>query len=153
MKLPTQIRPANQSDIDFVFSSWLESYRFSPIACVTEKKLATKQVKSALLQSETYYKNYRKIITKIIEASNISIICNKDDNDQIFGFLCHRPLNDNIEIISYIYIKQPFRRMGMAKELINNLKSTELIATHAKLNAIQFIKHFNMVYNPFLDIN
>lgn len=149
---PYKLRPSKASDNDFIYGSWLESFRHGPISLSIELKGPEGLHKRALLESEIYYRNYRKVIDRVLSASRVDVLCNPEDEDHVFGFIVHRNLAHNVNAVSFIYIKQPFRRMGLSDILLKEIKDSNLVATHAKQNVVKFIKKHGMIYNPFLDL-
>jgi len=96
------VRPYSpENDTAFVFSSWLRSYRFS---------LQTKDIPTAF-----YYRCHHKLIEDILERPDvrISVACLQTDPSLIFGWACFEG-----PVLHYIFVKPPYRRLGIAKTLV-----------------------------------
>ncbi len=139
-ELPIAIRPASAEDVSFIFNAWLKSYRSSDFA--------------KNIQGEIYYHEHHKVIEEILKQYNVLIACNKDDYSQIYGFMC-AGFTQNVLTIHYVYTKHTFRRMGIAKMLLNAFEYNPeyaCIYTH-ETNAIKSItKELAMVYHPYVSL-
>ena len=126
------LRPKQADDESFIYSSWLRSYRSSPI--VTH------------MNNDVYYDNHKLVIKKLLEISDVMIACNPEDPDQIYGFICYEP-----GIIHYLYVKYPFRKMGLAKYLLSSIPSdaTKIIITHLT-SSVKSRLNDEMIYNPYI---
>ncbi len=137
-ELPILIRPANADDVSFIFNAWLKSYKSSDFA--------------KNIQGEIYYHEHHKVIEILLKTYNVLIACNKDDTTQIYGFMC-AGFTQNVFTIHYVYTKQTFRRMGIAKALLNAFEYNPEFAciyTH-ETNAVKAIaKDLAMVYHPYI---
>ena len=137
--LPIQIRKAQKSDIPFITSSWLRSNRDGFM------------VRS--VPNTVYYYKHHKILESLLPRGIVIVACNEEDPDQILGWCCAEVL-DTALVIHYIYIKQPFRRFGIASRMIALLKQTEqppaIMVTHSNPMVRPLIKERKWVYNPYL---
>lgn len=127
-------RPHKESDLNFIFATLLKSYRYSnPQARVVDKK--------------TYYENGSKEWACCLHnGGKIIVACADDDEDLIIAFAIYSD-----KALHYVYVKAAFRRAGIAKQLLNNIESPEIIGcsySHWTLDA-RFINKY-MVYNPTL---
>ena len=97
------IRPATPKDIPFIFSSWLKSYQDSSFAQSVRKDI--------------YYSEHHALIDTHIKKGSVFCAVNKTDDEQIFGWIscC---LTTPVPSINYIYVKHPFRSLGIAKALM-----------------------------------
>lgn len=114
----THLRDPLETDIDFLFNSWLKSYRHSN--------------ECNAMNNEVFFKRFGKIITKILGDSTIIVACNPDDQDQIYGYLAYKTLDD-VFVLHYIYVKYPYRKLGIAKKMLDTVTdlSKPMVATFA----------------------
>src|ERR1017187_2430254 len=99
------IRPAKLEDLNFIFASWLKSYRY---ASMFAKKIS----------NEVYYEWHHKVIERFIERNGtVSIAHPVGEPEVILGFIAH----DGGDILQYIYVKKTFRQMGIAKALLGDM--------------------------------
>lgn len=95
------IRPARGSDLNFIYSTWLDSYRY-------DSKLGKSH------KNSIFFENYRHVIDHIFSKpdTTTTIACIKEDQNTILGYIVSEP-----KILHYIYTKGAFRRFGIAKSL------------------------------------
>jgi len=125
-----KLRPMMEEDESFIYSSWLKSYRSSPAA--------------TYLDNDTYYNNHKKIVEKLLSKANVTVLCSIEDSSQIYGFICHEG-----NTAHYLYIKYPFRKMGLAKYIFNSIFSdTTIVITHFNTNLKSRLD--TMTYNPYI---
>lgn len=123
-------RPANDDDTPFILNSWLKSYRNG--------------VCSQHVPNEIYYKYQHKIIENLLLDATVTVAVSLEDSTQIIGyiattqpFLCH-----------YIYVKYPFRKLGIAEQLYNGANRPQ-ICTHLPRGFPILKEKHNLVFNPF----
>lgn len=104
-----KLRMSNVGDINFVYSTWLRSYKHdSPLTKYTKREL--------------FFDQHQKILDRLLskEGMRVSIACDPDDEMIIYGYLVYEP-----NVIHYIYVKDAFRRRGIATTLLNQLQSLD----------------------------
>ena len=128
-----KMRTADESDIKFIYSSWLKSFRRSPFAA---------QISNAL-----YFDGQHKRITHILAKpeTNVICVCNPEDASQIYGWICAE-IGGPITVVHYVYVKRTYRGFGIGKGLIESLGSKNFIFTHDT----GFAQKFGGVYSPYL---
>jgi len=134
--IPCKMRTPKDEDVSFIFNSWLKSYRSSAFAkdqCNT-----------------VYYDNYKKIVGSIINRSLITVLCNPEDEDHLFGYVVFEYLPSDNLLVHYIYIKHTYRKAGLAKKLIENIrKSQNPILTSHNTHVCQTTKSIIYIYDPY----
>lgn len=135
------LRAAQVDDLPFIYNSWLKSHReASPWA--------------KIIPSTLYYNHHKQLITKILERSDVIVCCNPQDTSQIFGYAAFS--QGKIATIHYIYVKHPYRKLGIAKIMfdiimVNHDQTFPAVATHATGVWLDVLKDkWKMVYNPYL---
>ena len=130
------LRPGKAADLNFILSSWLQSYR-----------IGMKNISNAV-----YYDNMRPLAMKVLECSSVLIACAPDDEDQILGFVVFRRQYD-LAIVSYLYVKQSHRKLGIADHLFQHAAAGDevTIATHFLPWLDAAFKKRSIVFNPFVD--
>lgn len=139
--LKIRLRPATQEDVPFIFSSWLKSYRNSLYA--------------RNITSTTYFSEHHKIIQNIVKKNPVIIACNDADPSQVYGYICAGK-TEGIFTLHYIYIKQSFRTMGIAKSLMQSMgfdSNVASIYTHHTRTAERLAAKYNMLYHPYVLFN
>jgi GNAT superfamily N-acetyltransferase len=130
------IRNVRGEDIPFIYSSWLESYA------------STWDVKKS-----TFMKEYRYVIDEFLGNSHVLVACKKDEHDVVFGYL----VADFVApIIHYCYVKEVFRKQGIAKSLFKLKVTPTFTITHRTSIAKKILNREafkDVTYNPFLLFN
>lgn len=138
IKSQVRLRPATESDVNFIFKSWLRCYRhsFNTRGC----------------ENPVFFAQHHKLIEGLCKKASIVIACNHDDISQIYGFICSEMV-DNLPVIHFVYVKEMFRRMGVAALLAENAgfkREAPVFYTHRTYSSEGLEKKFAMVYNPYL---
>ncbi len=126
------IREANPNDIPFIYATWLKSYHYDSW---------TKSIAKSI-----YFDNYKLVIDRLLEASQVLIACHPTDENVILGYLVAEP-----EIIHYCFVKEAFRRFGIAKDLVRASEAPETaIISHRTQMALPILRTKDFIFNPFI---
>jgi GNAT superfamily N-acetyltransferase len=112
-EIKIQFREAVENDLEFVFSSWLHSYRVSPLARTIPKT--------------SYYEGHHKVIERLVVKSRVICAVDPEDSNHIYGWCCWE--NSTTPVLHYVYVKFSFRRLGIGSRLIEPV-GTEFLYTH-----------------------
>lgn len=126
------IRPAVESDLNFIYSSWLKSYRYgSDIAKV---------------RNSIFYPEYAKVIDYILFKNDIKInmACKENDAGVVFGYCVSEP-----GVVHYVFVKQAFGNFGIARSLMIKAGPIEY-STHRTGVVTRYLEEHEIDYNPFL---
>ncbi len=126
-----QIREYDSTDRDFIYSSWLSSFKGSHYA--------------GPVPDNVYWKLYQFVLEKIIPDSTVKIVCSHEYPSQIVGWICYRD-----SVVHYLYVKQPFRGKGIAKELLTKTVGQEFSYTFKTAKSRYFSNSFKARFNPNL---
>lgn len=127
-------------DKDFIYSSWIKSYKNSSFA--------------RAVPSPLYEMGQRHRIKKILEneKTNILIACDPTTPELIFGYI----IFDDITL-HYLYVKSKYRQMGIATALCYDILPKEKIIYTHKCSEIWLEKKIRevdyasrLIYNPYL---
>lgn len=138
------VREAIETDIPFIYSSWLKSY-------FEQGKLFQK------LRRRIYFPNQHEVITKILarKTTNVLVIVSKEDENIILGYLVAEILNK--PVIHFAYIKEAFRRKHLMSFLLQTMgisleSDSGVIFTHYTEQCNIFVKVYKdkLVFNPYL---
>ena len=121
-----------QTDIPYLYSTWLNSYK--------RDSLIGKSVRDHI-----FFDNYRLVLDKIIKESKIYVACHINEPAVIYGYIVF-----DDDLIHYVYVKESFRRLGIATSLYQKALEYGPISyiTH-RTYAIDKLNH-NLIHNPFL---
>lgn len=98
------LRPANESDKNFLLSTWLKSYYVHGNAYRKPNQTI-------------YYKEHQEFIKRKLESCIVTIATTTEDETQIIGYIVNDP-----ECTHYLYVKNLFRGFGIAKKLMEGNK-------------------------------
>ena len=133
-----QLRGIEEGDLNFIFNSWLKSYRKSDFA----KKVP----------SDVYYYHHKGVIDRLLSHSSILVACNPDNPAQVFGYIVasHEP----ILAVHYVYVKYNYRKLGLGKALaealIPDFCEKEVLCTHANYYWRELSDKYALVFNPYI---
>ena len=137
MKLVSQylIRESVGKDLNFINRTWLDNYRYG--------SYIGKSTRNSI-----FYPEYQKILDRILYNSTTLICCYPEDTNVIFGFLSYEA-----DIVHYIFVKEAFRRMGIATLLYKHANCPHIF-THKTIMIEPFIDTLilmnDLKYNPYL---
>ena len=136
--LPLKARPVTDSDIAFVFNSWLKSYRSTGTLC---KKVV----------NTVYYENHHKILQKIMQRATCIVACDPEDPGKIYGYIVGEYIS-NVFVLHYVYVKHTFRKFGIGTYLLNQFKLTPgaKCYTHQTDTAERLAGKYGMMYHPYV---
>ena len=127
-----KIRPVEHDDVPFIINSWLRSYW---------KATAHNQG----IAKNAYYTYHHKLVEKAVKDELIFVAVNTHDSEQIFGWCCFKDQYE-MHILHYIYVKQPFRRFGIAQALLNSIGSLDIITHKTEMGDLLS----ETFYNPYI---
>lgn len=102
------LREFRRDDESFLFSSWLTSFRSSPAV--------------RGLRNGVYFSRHKAVVSKILnrESVRIVILCNADDEDQIYGWCVWEEHPGNL-VLHYVYVKHFARGNGFMRKLLGEM--------------------------------
>lgn len=126
------VRFANPSDINFITSSWLKSFRDGYF--------------NGTVSNRVYYNQHHKILESLVPRASVLVACNAEQPDQIFGWICFEVLDRHL-VLHYLYVKDAFRQIGMAQKLFDfvmdsqelDLIKNRVLTTHQTEKSKNFI--------------
>lgn len=131
-----KIRLAKESDINFVLSTWLRSY-YDALRHYSQRAKA-----GFVPSNDIFFKEHQEKIKNRLKSSQVLICTAPDEDDQIIGYLVFED-----DCLHFCYVKNVFRKMGVAKELkkkAGTLKNYSHHTTYSRYLAK------GLVFNPYL---
>jgi len=108
------IREAVADDVGFIMSSWKRSWRVSPWAgCV---------------RNDEYYASIGSTIEGLVARGAyflVAVPAGGPNLSRIMGWCCAEVLGDGTCAIHYVYVKDPYLRLGIGEKLVNAAKGTK----------------------------
>lgn len=145
MSLEVGFRPADPEDQNFIYDSWLRSYRDGSLH-------------ARAMPARIYYNNHKHVIARILDLSSVLICCNPEDPDQIFGYVVYEATKGKVTVFHYLYVKTTYRNLGIANLIFKeSLKISEhdkefpsvcTHETHAWHNKLR--DKWDMIFNPYV---
>jgi hypothetical protein len=105
------IRKAVFKDTRYITSSWLNSHYASP--------------SNKGIRKSEYFRNEHKMLEVILPRATTLVLCNGTNLDQILGWVCYEKLAGNILLLHYVNMKQPYRKRGLARYLMEEVLELE----------------------------
>lgn len=132
------IRPGTKADQAFVARSWVLSL-----------KGANRATKWA--HTPTFLRHHHKVVDRLLALPTVRVrvAAPVDDDFTVLGFAVIEPPT----LVHMVYVKAPFRRMGIASRLLTGAKPVGLVYTHMTKDARDWIheKYAGMVFDPYWD--
>jgi len=132
-KVEILVRHAIDGDIDFITSSWLNSFRDGYF--------------NSTVSNRVYFNQHHKILERLLPEATVLVACNSEKPQQIFGWMCFQVV-DRVMIFHYVYVKNLMRTQGIAQRLfdyvVNNdsldVAKNVVMTTHQTQKSKSFIK-------------
>lgn len=128
---PIRLRPQLPEDESFIFNSWLRSYH--------------KRAYGA--PNNVYFLGQHEVIKRRLEKSLVTLAVDPEDGDHIYGYIVYE-LRDGVTAAHWLYVKFPFRRMGIAtmllRDMINKAIGVEIVYTTQTFAGEQVAKKYEM---------
>jgi hypothetical protein len=140
-KMPIKIRDAEENDVNFIFNSWLNSFRNGYLPHQVDNTI--------------YFAEQHKIIERLLRSAHVKIAINELEPDNILGYICYETI-ENIFTLHYAYTKHTFRKMGVFSQLVSSVRENNenrAMCSHNNFQFSKLINKLNMVYHPYLIIN
>lgn len=138
--IPYILRKITEKDTNFIYNSFLKSYRNT--------------YPMTLVPDTLYFKPQSEVIEFLLETAECFVAVYPEDPSEIIGYIIYQNMVD-AAVIHYIYIKNHYRGSKIAIDIVNSILSNYnlIIATHicnsySKLK--NKINNCEVIYDPFL---
>lgn len=119
------IRHAIGSDLNFIYDSWLTSFRYDSAFGKSHK-------------NSVFFPQYRRVLDEILSKPDTqTLVAHDPDNlDVVLGYLVYEP-----GILHYVFTKEAFRKYGIAAALLQYAaQGRELLISHKTLSVINYLR-------------
>jgi len=143
MKHKVTLRPACDADRGFILNSWVRSYAKRAVAGIPQSRIGPPRT-----DPDVYMDGQNRVSEVILGRSTATVACSCDDDDQIFGYIVYE-LPDTLH---YIYVKVPFRRLGIGRLLVSSSglgESKRVYSTHWGPSIPKIFDGIEISYNPY----
>ena len=140
-KIAIRIRPAQAEDVNFIFNSWLKSFR---------NGLICKDVENTI-----YFNEHHKLIEKLVKRGTTRVACVADDPANIVGWACYEKIA-GILAFHFAYTKHIYRGLGVLRQIMLELNQNHNLAslyTHQTSLGKKLSHKYNMIYHPYILMN
>lgn len=133
-----ELREAEAQDIQFIYATWLNSYRYDGFA-------------SKGVRNSVFFPEYNKIIDSILAKPDTRVLLAhvKGEPDVLLAYLVYEN-----NMIHYCFCKEAFRGFGIASALYKEAfpdPTIEITCTCKTRHSIPVMNHMsNLTYNPFV---
>lgn len=104
-------RQATAEDLEYVVTSWLRSYK--------------KTRDFGMLDYRVFRRIYEPVIRSALSRAIVGIASLPDLPTAVIGWIAFEP-----GVLHYVYTKGRFRHMGVARWMVENIKSHKLVYSH-----------------------
>lgn len=128
-----KLRSMIEGDINFVLSTWLKSYY---------EELKRNGSKGVIYpKDDVFFQGHQSRIKEVLKTSECLVCVAPDEDNQIIGWIVF-----DKDAIHYCYVKQVFRKMGVARELQKQAIQPRSYSHHTR-----FSRYLNkgLTYNPY----
>lgn len=128
-----KIRRSLPSDEAFILKCWIKGYGKSPYALDMDK--------------EEYFARFTPHAQALLKYAEVVVAVSAEDEDQILSFAVYERTPTSL-IVHYIYTKQIFRRIGIARQLLATLQENVDMGKKFCTAYSKSLKHYPFKYNP-----
>lgn len=136
------LRHPTPEDLKFVRHSWFESYRKGGLA--------------PLVGFDVYAAGMNKLLDRLLHG-DVHVAYATEVPDEIVGWVCRNELVTTRvpRHLHYVYVKQAYRRLGIATQLIEDVKCGPIsnMYTHETRAGRGFAQKLALRFNPYLLFN
>lgn len=118
------------TDEAFIYATWLKGYQGGAQWF-------------RMIPRKIFQDHYRRIIEKLLQRSLTRVACLKEDTDVIIGYSVSEQ-----DRVHWIYIKENWRKIGIAKDLLPANFSSVSHLTNLGFEILK--KYPQIIYQPFL---
>lgn len=132
-------RGAEEGDLNFILNSWMKSY----------------QGVKRNIRPDMYFLGQQRLIGALAQTSDLIISCDGKPGQShfIYGYICGKmDAARNELLLHYVYVKQGYRTVGVAKDLLVQLgwnHATSIQATHWTPTCVSLAQRFRAYFNDY----
>lgn len=129
------LRDYNDKDLSFIYNSWLKS---------------TLNDCDGSVVRHNFFETHKILYKSIIERSQIAIACDITSPDFIYGYVIFRHISPDVLILHYAYTKEPFRKFGVFRKIIESMTTIgePIVTTYKNKKSAVIQEKFNFIYKP-----
>lgn len=139
------LRQRLSGDVPFIFSSWLKSY------CKAKERRLARVDRTARFDVRAYYESQDCTINRLLKRCEVLVACGPAEPSDLFGYVVFGRGEDSC-VLHWVYVKQIFRRMGLARHLITAARAdaSQTFHSHTTEAWRSFERRLPSIHNPSL---
>ena len=128
------IRPGSKTDWPMVADAWVNTHRASSRATKMSEKSA-------------FFSHQHRMVERLLKRAQVRIAAPPDDDFTVLGFA----VLEEPGVVHMVYVKAPFRKLGLARALLDGVKLEESTFTCWTRDVGEWIydRFKGLKYNPF----
>lgn len=128
------VRPACADDLNLVKATYLENFKHS-------------SSQGRLVRPQVYFQYQRQVMDRLLSKGLVRVACPTDTPEVIVGYL----ISEGKNVLHYLYVKQAFRRFGVARTLLEGFDLGTCAFTHFTDDCHWIVKKIpGLTYVPYL---
>ena len=137
-KLPIKTREALPEDLNFIFNSWLSSFKGSKFI--------------HNVPAPFYFQGQHKVIERILRQAKTLLLVDANHSENIYAYIVYEHI-EGIFCVHYAYTKHTYRGLGLFHKLFTLTRGGESTAgmyTHDSSCARFVFDKYNLFCNPYI---
>lgn len=119
---PMKLRPMLETDRALVINSWVRSF--------SERSHEARDYVGEAMG--LFGHDYTRVVISLLERSKVAIACLEDNPDAAVGWMCWEG-----DTLHYVLTKRRWRRLGVARWMLQDFASMPVVYTHRTREAAQ----------------
>lgn len=126
------IRQGMKDDSAFIFATWLRAYRHGSDF-------------TRAIRDGVFFDFHSRLIARLLTHAAVRIAHPAEEPGVILGYLVH-----DGSVLHFCYVKAGWRRMGLARTLMQGMDLNRCVVTHkTRLAETILAKYPGVIYNPY----
>jgi GNAT superfamily N-acetyltransferase len=126
------IREARNEEHPFIYATWLRGYRQSRFA--------------DRVPASVYFAAHHQVVERLLARSRVLVATPAGDDSTVLGYSVVEGAT-----VHFVYIKLAFRKLGIARRLLDGVDVPHCSASHVTKDAEEAMRRWPcIVYNPYL---
>lgn len=137
-KLNLKMREALPEDLNFIFNSWISSFKRSKC--------------NHNVPAATYFQGQHKVIERILRQSSTLLLVEGKHTENILAYIVFEMV-EGVFCVHYAYVKNTYRGFGLLRKLLLTVRegnNTGGFYTHDTTCARFVADKFNLFCNPYI---
>lgn len=137
-QIPYKLREALPEDLNFIFHSWISSYKSGKPNHNTPPPF--------------YFQGQHKVIERILRQAKTLLLVEAEHSENVFAYIVYEEI-EGIFVLHYAYTKRLYRGFKMIKKLLSEVRKDDKVAgiyTQDSASARFVADKINLFHNPYI---